>query len=93
MTIDIFIEEKSSDNVIVYFVQLGCVYNCDYNNLNVLCDNIVRLYLESNSLDNEEIDYYYLPISTYNSLYKKETKKLFEVTINEKINYIVNKVC
>lgn len=93
MTIDIFVEEKNSENLIVYFVQLGCIYTCNKNDLEILCENIVRLYIESNSFENGEIDYFYLPVSIYNSLYKKKIKNKFEVPFNEKISYIINKVC
>lgn len=91
--IDIFVEENISDKFTVYFVQLGCVYESSYSGIKTLCENIVNLYIESNSLENGDIDFQYLPIPIYNSLYKKETVDLFERKFNENIHYIVKKVC
>lgn len=91
--IDIFIEENISNKFTVYFVQLGCIYESPYSNLKTLCDNIVSLYIDSNSQEDGEIDFQYLPIPIYNSLYKKKTEELFQREINENIRYIVKKVC
>lgn len=91
--IDIFVEENTSNKFTVYFVQLGCIYESPYSGLKTLCDNIVNLYIDSNSLDGGEVDFQYLPIPIYNSLYKKKTVDLFKREINENIHYIVKKVC
>lgn len=91
--IDIFIEENLSDKFTVYFVQLGCIYESSLSGLKTLCDNIVNLYIDTNSLENGEIEFQYLPIGIYNSLYKRNTVDLFKGDVKENIQYIVKKVC
>lgn len=91
--IDIFVEETYSNKLKVYFVQLGCIYESNEMGLKTLCDNIVNLYIDSNYLEGGEIDYHYLPIPIYNSLYKKAASTLFEAEAKENIRYIVKKVC
>lgn len=91
--IDIFIEEINDNELTAFFVQLGCVYNCNYTNLNVLCDNIVSLYTESNKKEDGSIDYAYLPIPLYNKLYKSQSKFMFTKDIDENISYTVKKIC
>ena len=91
--IDIFVKENNKDNITVYFIQLGCIYKTTYSALETLCDNVVSLYTEFNTMKNGYINFQYLPINIYNPLYKKDTHILFENKINEKIHYTVKKVC
>lgn len=91
--IDIFIEEIDDNHLTAFFVQLGCVYDCNYTTLNVLCDNIVSLYTDSNKADDGTVNYNYLPISIYNRLYKSHSKFMFTKDINENISYTVKKIC
>lgn len=91
--IDIFIEELEDNNLTAFFVQLGCVYNCTYNTLDTLCDNIVSLYTESNKTEDGEVKYQYLPITIYNRLYKSNSKFMFTRTVDENISYTVKKIC
>lgn len=91
--IDIFVKEKDSHNISVFFVQLGCIYDTTYAGLRTLCDNVVTLYVESNTRENGDIDYQYLPVTIYNNLFKNEDILLFEHKINENTQYAVKKVC
>lgn len=91
--IDIFIEEIENNELTAFFVQLGCVYNCNYNNLTTLCDNVVSLYAESNKDENGNVKYQYLPIPIYHRLYKNNSKFLFSKNIAENISYVVKKIC
>lgn len=91
--IDIFVKERDNNNVSVYFVQLGCIYNSIYSNLETLCDNVVSLYTESNLKENGDIDFQFLPVNTYYKLYKKDTVLLFEKSLDVNTSYTVKKVC
>lgn len=91
--IDIFIEELEDNNLTAFFIQLGCVYNCTYNTLDTLCDNIVSLYTELNKTEDGEVKYQYLPITIYNRLYKSNSKFMFTRTVDENTSYTVKKIC
>lgn len=91
--IDIFVEETMSNKVKVYFVQLGCIYESSLSGLKVLCDNIVNLYIDSNSLGDSDIEFEYLPVNVYYPLYKTNAVELFTEEVKENIHYMVKKVC
>ena len=91
--IDVFVKPKKGEKVEVFFVQLGCIYETTLDKLNTLCDNIVNLYIQSNKDMNGDVEYNYLPVTTYNNLYKNHSSFLFEDSAIEKIHYIVKKVC
>ena len=91
--IDIFVEELEDNNLTVYFVQLGCIYEADYNSLSILCENVVSLYVESNKKDIGDVNFSFLPINLYHRLYSKNSKFLFKKSLEENIEYTVNKIC
>ena len=76
--IDIFVEDIGFNNVKVYFVQLGCKYECSANNVKMLCDNIMSLYKDFSLKKGDKLEYSYLPVTEYNRLYNSDSILLYE---------------